>query len=201
MNIRKVSILITLLLGAALSGCASSFSAIYDYDREHDFSDHQKWAWISEHPMTVGESANMPSPLLEPRIMSAIESDLFAKGFDRVENPEDADFVIAFTVGSREKIKVDSYPTYYGGYAYPTRWGGPYYGGAYGMGMATETRVREYTQGRIAVDIFDVSDRIPVWHGVAEKSITDSDRKNAEETINAAVSAVMAGYPPGAEDS
>ena len=197
MIIRRASILFVILLSTVLSGCASGFSAVYDYDREHDFSDHQKWAWISEHPMTVGEVANMPSPLIEPRIMAAIESNLFAKGFDRVDNPADADFVVAFTIGSREKIKVDSYPTYYGGYAYPSRWGGPYYG--MGMGMGTETRVREYTQGRIAVDVFDVSDQVPVWHGVAEKSITSSDRKNTEETINAAVTAVMSGYPPSGD--
>jgi len=201
MTTRRACIFAAALLSAALGGCASGFSAIYDYDRAHDFSDFQKWAWISEHPMTVGETANMPSPLLEPRIMAAIESDLFTKGLDRVDDPADADFVVAFTVGSRDKIKVDSYPTYYGGYAYPSRWGHPYYGGAYGMGMATETRVRNYTEGRIAVDIFDVSDQIPVWHGVAEKSITDSDRKNAEATIDAAVTAVLGGFPPGADGS
>ena len=61
-------------------------------------------------------SANQPvSPLLEGRIMSAIQRELQAKGYDYVEGAEYADFAIAFTVGSREKIRVDTYPTYYRG--------------------------------------------------------------------------------------
>jgi hypothetical protein len=182
-----------MIVSLGLGACASGFQAVYDYDRSHDFSDHRSWAWISEHPMTIGETDNIPNPLLEPRIMSAIEDNLSAKGYTRVDDPAAADFVVAFTVGSRDKIRVDTYPTYYGGYGYPRGWGGAYYGVGYG----TETRVREYTRGILAVDIFDVEERVPMWHGVAEKSISSSDRRNIEETINAAVTAVLKGFPPG----
>ena len=188
-NIRLLPLsLAALFLGA----CATGFQASHDFDRMNDFSDYQSWAWISEHPMTVGRLDSMPNPLLEPRIMSAIEDNLTVKGYSRVSDPAKADFVVAFTVGSRDKIRVDSYPTFYGGYGYPRRWGGVYYGAGY----TSETRVREYTEGKIAVDIFDVSERVPVWHGVAEKSITSSDRKNIEATIDAAVTAVLGGFPP-----
>lgn len=180
------------LLSLMLGACASGFKAVYDYDRTHDFSDHRSWAWISEHPMTIGEIATVPNPFIEPRIMSAIEDNLTAKGFARVDDTASADFVVAFTVGSRDKLRVDTYPTYYGGFGYPRGWGGAYYGVGYG----TETRVREYTNGILAVDIFDVDQKVPMWHGVAEKSITSSDRKNIEETIKAAVTAVLGGFPP-----
>lgn len=176
-----------------LGACATGFRANHDFDEQNDFTDYRSWAWMSEHPMTVGGLESMPNPLLEPRIMAAIEDNLTVKGFTRVTDPAAADFVVAFTVGSRDKIRVDSYPTFYGGYGYPRRWGGIYYGAGY----ASETRVRQYTDGRIAVDIFDVSDRVPVWHGVAEKSITSSDRKNIEATIDAAVTAVLERFPPG----
>lgn len=195
MTARKLCLLFLAFMSLGLGACASGFQAVYDYDRSHDFSDHESWAWISDHPMTVGELASMPNPLLEPRIMQAIERNLAAKGFTQVDDPSSADFAVAFTVGSREKIRVDSYPSYYGGYGYPGRWGGAYYGVGYGV----DTQVREYTQGTIAVDVFDVAEQIPVWHGVAEKSITSSDRKNIEETIEAAVSAVLGGFPPGAD--
>jgi hypothetical protein len=56
--------------------------------------------------------------------------------------------------------------------------------------------VRQYQKGMLAVDIFDVADRRPMWHGVATKSISDSDRKEMDVTINAAVTAVLAGFPP-----
>jgi hypothetical protein len=112
-----------------------------------------------------------------------------------VQNPEDADFVLAFTVGSREEIKVDSYPSTSGGYygvGGPNRWGGAYYGGYYG----TETTVRQYTKGMLAVDIFDVKERRPVWHAVATKTIHESDRENIVETVELAVNSILGGFPP-----
>lgn len=177
------------------TGCASGFKARHDHDPTADFGSYKTFAWISEHPMTVGPTSTISSPMLEPRIMSAVEAELKRKGYSRVGTPETADFVLAFTIGSRDQIKVDSYPTMAGGvgYAYPRHWG--VWGGAY-YGYGTETKVRQYTEGMLAIDIFDSAERRPVWHGVASKSISASDRENASETIRAAVEAILAGFPP-----
>ena len=143
--------------------------------------------------MTVGVTDYISNPLLEQRIMAAIEGHLAAKGIDRVDNPESATFVVAFTVGSREKIRVDTYPTYYVGYGHPYGWGRAYYG----MGIGTETRVRQYEKGILAVDIFDAAEHRPMWHSVATKSITEADRRAMDATIEAAVDAALAAFPPG----
>lgn len=188
------------VLGAALSitllgACASTFEATYDHDAAHDFSGYETFAWISKNPMKVSTAVASVNPLLEPRIMSGLEKGLVAKGYKWVAEPASADFVLSFTIGSREEIKVDSYPSMSAGYgrAYPGHWGwgSTYYG--YG---GTETSVRQYTKGMLAVDIFDVKDRRPVWHGVASKTINESDRENMEATIKAAVDAIVAGFPP-----
>ena len=192
MCLRKITYILAAIAAATLTGCASGFQATYDHDPSHDFSAHKNWAWISEHPMTVGQTSRLPNPLLEPRIMAAIESNLAAKGYTKGDDAGAADFAVAFTVGSREEIKVDTYPSMYAGYGYPRGWGGAYYG----MGYGTETSVRQYQKGMLAVDIFDVAEKRPMWHGVATKSITESDRKKMEETINAAVTAVLGGFPP-----
>ena len=179
-------------LSLVLAGCASGFTATYDSDPSHDFSGYQTFAWISANPMIVGQTNRMPNPLLEPRIMAAFEDGLAGKGFRKVDDPEAADFVLSFTVGSREEIKVNSYPSTYAGYGYRGAWGwgGPYYG------MATETQVRQYQKGMLALDVFDVKEHRPVFHAVAEKSITESDRKKMDETIQAAVNAVLQAFPP-----
>ena len=128
--------------------------------------------------------------------MSAVEEELAAKGYSLVHDAASADFVLAFSVGSREEIKVDSYPSMnsgHVGHGYPrhwSRWGGAYYG--YG----TETTVRQYTKGMLAIDVFDVSERRPVWHGIANKTIKESDREDAAGTIKAAVDAILEGFPP-----
>ena len=195
MTIRKffphLAVLFSLSL---LAACASGFKAIYDSDPSHDFSGYQTYAWISENPMIVGQTNRVPNPLLEPRIMAAIESGMTTRGYRKVDDPETADFALSFTVGSREEIKVNSYPATYAGYGYGGAWGwgGPYYG----MGMATETQVRQYQKGMLALDVFDVKERRPVFHAVAEKSITESDRKKLDKTVQAAVDAVLQGFPP-----
>lgn len=191
----RMNVLGMVLVFALLGACASTFKATYDHDANHNFSNYNTFAWLSKNPMKVSQSVTTPNPLLEPRIMSALEKALVAKGYEWVADPKSADFVISFTIGSREEIKVDSYPTMSAGYSmgYPRHWG---WGGAYyGYGVS-KTSVRQYTKGMLAVDIFDVKDRRPVWHGVASKTINESDRENMDETINAAVDAVVAGFPP-----
>jgi hypothetical protein len=194
MSVRKTYWAIALTT-VALAGCAAGFESMYDHDSSKDFSSYKNYAWLSDNPMKIGPTSQIGNPLLEPRIMSAVEDDLNAKGYTKTDERESADFVLSFTVGSRNEIKVDSYPSMAGGvgYGYPRHWGG--WGGAY-YGYGTETSVRQYTKGMLAVDIFDVEERRPVWHGVAEKSINESDREDAEGTIRAAVRAVLAGFPP-----
>ena len=191
MTIRKTYILFPMLV-IFLGGCAAGFEAIHDRDPGHDFSGYKTFGWISAHPMKAGTASRSNNPMLEPRIMAAVDRALRAKGYTKLFQAENADFVLSFTVGSREEIKVDSYPTMTGGYAvYGGRpgWGGAYYG--YG----TQTSVRQYTKGMLAIDVFDVKERKPVWHGAATKTIRDSDRNAVDETINAAVDAILEGFP------
>ncbi len=179
---------------AFLSGCASTFKATHDFDSANDFSRYESFSWISPNPMKVGQTTRVPNPLLEPRIMSAIRLQLEQGGYTFVDEPAAADFVVSFTVGSREEINVTSYPSMSVGVgvARPTHWG---WGSMY-YGTSMETSVRQYTEGMLAIDMFDVAERRPVWHGVASKRISEADAKDIEETIRAAVAAILEGYPP-----
>ena len=56
--------------------------------------------------------------------------------------------------------------------------------------------MRQYQKGMLALDIFDVKEHRPVFHSVAEKSISESDRRKLDETVQAAVDAVLAAFPP-----
>lgn len=191
------------LVSLGLAACASKFEASYDSDPSQDFFAYKTFGWISENPMVQGSSDRVPNPLLQPKIMAALEAGLATKGYTRMDDPEAADFAVSFTVGSREEIRVDSYPSTYGAYGmggYPG-WGGAYYG--YGYGYGTETRVRQTTKGMLGLDIFDVKTHRPVFHAVATKTISNSDREELDVTIQAAVDAVLAAFPPppaGAEE-
>lgn len=178
-----------------LYGCASGFKATHDFDETKDFATYKTFAWISEHPMKLGATERIINPLIEQRIMGTVENALQAKGYTKVGDAESADFALGFTVGSREEVHVNTSPSMTSthiGYGYARRgvWGGAYYG------SPTETTVRQYTKGMLAIDVFDVAERRPVWHGVGTKTINESDREDAAGTVEAAVDAILAGFPP-----
>ena len=181
----------------AMISCSSTgIESFHDYNPDINFTRYQTWSFISTNPMIVSTAAGAVNPLLEGRIMRAVRADLTEKGFRYADNPESADFVVSFTVGSREQIKVDQYPaSYQVGYSRYHRYG---YGGySYGMSYGTETRVRQYTQGQLAIDVFDVASRSPAFHGSATTRVSDSDREHPEPLIASVVTEALTGFPPG----
>ena len=61
------------------------------------------------------------------------------------------------------------------------------------------TRDKAYTEGGLAIDVFDRRRESPVWHGVASKRLSRSkleDTAGNTETINSAVEKILAIFPP-----
>lgn len=176
------------LCGTLSLGACASISANSDYYAEADFSGYESYAWISDMPFIVPAGYDIAvSPLNQRRIKESVESELAVKGFALAGEPDNADFVISVTVGTREGIDANAYPLRYRG-----SWGWRnslfYYG--------TQVDAQTYTEGVLAIDIFDEETNQPVWHGWAQKRITDSDLVNAAEQIQAAVRAIFADFPP-----
>lgn len=170
---------------AGLQGC-ETIKVVSDHDPSFSFAGYDSYAWISEHPMVT--SAQGVSPLLEGRIMAAIQETLGQKGMKLIADPAQADFVIAFGVGARERVSVTStpYPAYRGAWG----WGGAYY---------NDVDVRQYTEGRLAIDIFDVSERRPVFHGYATANVSaTTDQAKRQQMLREAVAKILAGFPPPA---
>lgn len=90
------------------------------------------------------------SPFLEGNLKIAVEQALTGKGYRLAADPEQADVVIAFTLGTREGIQASSFPVTYRG-----AW-------RYGV-VVQQTEVRSYTEGMLAIDFYDVETQRPVW--------------------------------------
>ena len=170
-----------------LVAACSSVQVVSDYDPDADFSQYRTFAFISDNPMIIAQAADPVNPLTEGRFMDAIAEGLAASGLTQVDNREQADLAVSFTLGSRNELRVDSYPMPYRTGLDRWTWGRSYY---------TDVTVREYTKGQFALDLFDVKQRAPVWHGKASKTITSADRSAPVETINEIVGEVLAAYPP-----
>ena len=173
-------------------GCASQHNAKVDFDKNADIdtSQYKTFAWLHENKiLSASDDIN---PVMKIRLDEAVENSFIAKGYTLIDSAEDADFAVSYTVGNRDKIKVNSYPATYNnsfgwGRGYYCSRG--YYGG--GMSMGTETRVINYTEGKLAIDVYDVKSHQPAWHGWAVKRITSDDREEPEQLIKDLVSKVV----------
>ena len=194
-----------------LSGCATTkFTS--DYDRAHDFGTYKTFAWAGESPMTELGTARVP-PMLETRLAREVRAELEAKGYRYVENLEQADFGVSFTVGSRSSTEVIKSPDTFWVNQTNWRWGRAYYPAypaAYRRPVAvtatpvtiTTTEVKAYTEGTLAIDIYDVKNKAPVWHGAGTKTVSTSEaaarRGNIDSgKIREGVAKVLKDFPPG----
>lgn len=166
-------------IGVSLLAACTSLKSGSDFDRTANFAHYRTYAWL---PRDHFASRN---PLLVRLAHEAIDSEMKNKGFVPAEEGHAADFVIDFTIGSQERIDVQSYPE-----PYRTAWGWGrwYYGG--------QLDVRRYREGVLAIDVFDGESHQPIWTGWARKELTQSDMENSAGPIRTAASAVLAPFPP-----
>ena len=53
----------------------------------------------------------------------------------------------------------------------------------YDTQMSIKTHVRQYTQGKLAIDVYDVKSHQPAWHGWAVKRISSKDKEMPSSAI------------------
>jgi len=172
----------TFMLGA----CATIQTGSYSDDNV-DFSTFESFSWLQSDPYIAPEGSAPVNPLARAMIESAIQTELQGQGYRYTEDRNDADLLVAYTVGSRDKIRIESYPMDYRGH---WGWHDPrshYY--------FRKTEARNYTEGTLGVDLFDNETGKPVWHGWAQKTVTAEDRADPEPTINAGIAKLFAGFP------
>ncbi len=176
-----------------VNGCATTMTATTDFDSSVDFSKFRTFSWIDPHPLIRSATQRPLSPLVERRLMSNTRNLLAAKGLRFEHNPAEADLVVAFTIGSRDGILIETMPTRSFNSSprrqRPSGWRG------YWTGNTVTTR--QYTEGQLAVDIFDVAEARPVWHGSAGRQITRSERDAPDELVREALETILAEFPPG----
>src|SRR5579859_6554503 len=105
------------VLGLALLLTACSTLRVgSDYDHTASFAPYHRFAWMAR------ERKGSRNPLVAQRTQDAIQAQLKSKGFQLVGGESEADFVVDFTIGSRDRTDIQSYP---GPYAGPGWWGRP----------------------------------------------------------------------------
>jgi hypothetical protein len=183
-----VRLLTVAAVALAMAGCAT-LQVGSDYDRHVDFSKYRTFAIMQR------QHQEAHNPLAVQRAEDDITQALIGKGFQQANDAASADFAVDFTIGSRERIDINSYPQPYAARGWagwgggPGWWGGPYWGNT--------IDVRQVREGTLSIDVFDAHTRRPVWHGWAKRDLSRSDIEQSEAPIREAVQAVLAKFPPG----
>ncbi len=117
------------------------------------------------------------------RVQGAVDSVLAQKGFRKVSS--DPDFWITFYQSVEQKLDIRTMNNYYAG------------GRGWTMSVP-ETRVTEYEQGTIVLDIADAREKELVWRGVGKGRVSKNPPGPAEqrERFFQAASEILADFPP-----
>jgi Domain of unknown function (DUF4136) len=178
MQTRLVTVgMIALLLPAT----AMAQKVSYDYDKTASFATFKTYS--HKDGTKVGQQ------LIDDRIVAAIDAELAAKGFTKVEaNP---DVFVVYHVAFDKQKDISTYSSGYGGGygAYGWGWGG-------GMGTST-TQVRDILVGTLVVDLADAKKGQLAWRGMGVKEVdTQAKPEKRDKSISNAMKKIFKNYPP-----
>ena len=175
-------------VAALLSACASTPNTFSNAAPGVDFSQYKTFGFYSTLSTDKAQYQSLESNFLKV----AVAQELVARGFDHDE--VDPDVRVNFYINTQEKIKSRSVPTAGGYYGYRDPFAYDPWGG-YGMGTSYETRVDQFTEGTLNIDVVDARSQKLVWEGSIVGRLTDKDIRNLEQTVDEAVAAAMTGFP------
>jgi hypothetical protein len=177
--IKAMRLSLTALMLAVLPALAFAQKTTYDFDKDVNFA--------SIHTYALKEGTPAGNPLIDKRLVEAIQSQLAAKGLKVDEaNP---DIWVVYHVSVDKKKELSGYTSGYGGY------GG--YGWRYGGGMTTTNmQVNEILVGTLIIDMASASAK--AWSGGASGKEIDTNAKpdKRDKNINKAVEKILKEYPP-----
>jgi len=184
---RKIAFFVAVLI---LAASCSSVKISSDFDKTAGFSSYKTYAFTNEAKTLPGLN-----DLNRNRILSAVETELAAKGFTKSEDNPDV-FIDIQLKGEQKQTATATNSGGYGGYGYG---GGYRYG--WGGGFSTTTiNYDTYVDGTLFVDMIDAKKNQLVWQGRGTKTVDpDASQKKREDNINYAVKQIFTKYPPKPE--
>jgi hypothetical protein len=161
------SVVLVLLVGSATAKIA------VDWDKQASFTNYKTYAW--------GKGTPAKNPLMDQRIVYAIDRELATKGFQKVDADKNPDLIVLYHGAVGTQTELNTMNT--GGWGW--RWGG---------GMSTTT-VDQIPVGELSVDIGDAKTKKLLWLGNASDTLSDNPDKNVKK-INNVVQKMFKKFPP-----
>lgn len=182
-RLRHYILAFALFAATTLLGCASSPKTISNVAPGVDFSQYSTFGFLDQLSTDRENYESMESSFLKV----AVAQELDARGLTYSDSPE---LLVNFYIHTKDKIRSRSVPAMGGYYGFRD----PFYD-PWGGYVGYETRIDQFTEGTLNIDIVDAASRQLIWEGSVSGRVTDRDLKNLEKTIDEAVRDIMADFP------
>src|SRR5246127_1425764 len=146
-----------------------------DFDHQANFSQYKTYSWQEIKPA---------NSLWDARIKSAVDAQLAAKGWTKVDSGGDVAIVAIKTSHTERTLQ-----TFYDGMGGGWRWRG--FGG---IGEATTTE-QDYKEGTLIIDMYDGKTKQLIWRGSSEDTVSNNAEKN-EKNLDKGVVKMFRKFPP-----
>jgi len=155
----------------------------YDFNRFGDFSAYKTY--------TMKDGTKAGDPLIDTRIVSAIEQQLQAKGLTRSDTAPD--LVVVYHMALNKPRNIAAFSTGIGDYGpYPYQWGA-------GWG-STDVRVSQILAGTLVIDVIDAHQKDLIWRGIGVSEVDSlAEPVQRDHEVQLAVTSILANYPPTAK--
>jgi hypothetical protein len=174
----------TIVLLAVLIAAPGAYAAKpnIQWNKDYDFSHVKTYAWQDPTAPSLAQS----NPFMHKFIQDEIEKRLTAAGLTKAAAGATPDVWVTYhgAVQNNVELHSDSFGYGFGGYGM----GG---WGMYGYGMAgpvsTTTRVVEYKEGTLIVDIVDPMKKELVWRGSSTPILISENNEKTQKNISKAL--------------
>ena len=170
-----------LIFAVLLAGCSSGPSIITNSDPSADLMSVRTFNFAE--PLST-DNGNVRS-LLSTQLMSATTNELEMLGWRQDAN--NPDVLVDFLLETQQQISSRNTSA-----SMSMHRGGRY--GMWGGTMSTPT-IETTTQGALSVDVIDPARNQIIWEGTATNRVTDSIRRNQEESIRRFIAEIFAQFP------
>ena len=158
----------------------------FDYDNKTDFTQIKTYQWDSS---TSAEFAKT-NPLIDKRIVSAIEKELNSKGLIREES---ADILISYNVSFEKKLSNSAISAGVGMSVGSSNRGH--------ISLSSGNKLRQTIEGALLIDMISTKTSTLIWRGSSVQSVksTSPSPQDSDKKINSLIKEMLDNYPPGTQ--
>jgi hypothetical protein len=178
--------MIVLLAALALAPAAFAAKPNIQWNKDYDFSHIKTFAWQDPTAPSLAQS----NPFMHKFIQDEIEKRLAAAGLMKAGTGAAPDVMVTYhgSVQNQVQLQSDSFGYGFGGYGTPG-WGMYGYGAA--GPVSTTTRVVNYQEGTLVVDIVDPMKKELVWRGSTTPILISDSNDKTQKNISKALDAMV----------